>query len=61
MRAPAVGETDMPCRQSLNGEFIERKEKGRDWSRDRSSKREEKDSGGVAKTCLPLQKNSGRE
>lgn len=30
MRAPAVGETDMPCRQSLNGEFIERKEKGRE-------------------------------
>lgn len=30
MRAPAVGETDMPCRQSLYGEFIERKEKGRE-------------------------------
>lgn len=30
-------------------------------SRDRSSKREEKDSGGVVKTCLPLQKNGGRE
>lgn len=30
MRSPAVGETDMPCRQSLNGEFIERREKGRE-------------------------------
>lgn len=61
MRSPAVGETDMPCRQSLNGEFIERREKGREETGvGTGAAKEKKQTVGVAKTCLPLQKNSGR-